>query len=158
MPVEYCASCAGYIKNIPEFHKLMEKLSYDTSRLVRVWVPHGCAIDPIETEEDVLHVYIWSTAASSSVRACHIPDMIWNVCTGEDLDFCKNPAFYTSGDGIQIVSGDFTIAELIDYKHLYISCDLTHCGSACELEVTGILIDKVATILNSKLPECSANS
>lgn len=128
----------------------LKRLAVELGGDVFVCVPHGhaCCYPPttLRALGAALCVYIWSVPDSGRNRRKDVPDTIWGVTTRDDA-LIHDYAYSVSGLGVDIADGNFSVAELIDKKYLYILLDLTHRGSKQELEILKILVDKVIAIV-----------
>lgn len=64
-------------------------------------------------------------------------------------------SFLYTGNGIDIADGNYSAAELINNKHLYVHSDLTHYGTKEENYILAGILDIVIDIVKNTSKEVS---
>lgn len=143
---------SGYRKGSDFIHNQLERLSSAIGQDVLLTAPHGSAAVTIDTNQFV--IYIWSTPFGLSGHIGKVTPpatiSIWNqpvVADYGSLLIWYKGAYAYSGVGIDIADGNFSIAELVNNKDLYILFDIVEYSSIEARKLFTKLIDEVISIV-----------
>lgn len=135
--------------------KELTRLSESIGQDIYLLVPNGFAVGPA-TNTESFTIYVWSTPSNilGNKEQIRYPSItsIWGQPIRDELKrhlvWIENSYVY-SGIGIDITDGNFSVAELIDRKHLYVHIDIFEYGNDQNKAIFSRLIDEVIEIMEN---------